>query len=298
MARDAPSLQCSGEIAKSCKPVWWGTLWNTGGSKVVFQSCTHALDISQDKGPLTRDQKKALDLQTTRQGPIFIYMYIYICIWFSLSLYMYICVSKDSLRPIWRLQRRQEVCGIEGQPQEEWVGTSIVYIFHIWPKHFFTSPSLTSFPRQGLSRRPWAPLLGAMEAVQGLASKGIEAKKGDFLNKNRSGAFWWLEGWWYLARGWTSTGLVLFVQERPVSYSTILGRYFGHFQPAAFGYCLGPSCFNHCFLGVPKWTLPMILIAGPNIKCIHLLLRGLGWWSSPSRVESPYPFGGCTVSTE
>ena len=77
MARDAPSLQCSGEIAKSCKPVWWGTLWNTGGSKVVFQSCTHALDISQDKGPLTRDQKKALDLQTTRQGPIFIYMYIY-----------------------------------------------------------------------------------------------------------------------------------------------------------------------------------------------------------------------------
>ena len=100
MARDAPSLQCSGEIAKSCKPVWWGTLWNTGGSKVVFQSCTHAFDISQDKGLLTRDQKKALDLQTTRQGPIFVYIYIYIYVFGSVYPYMYIYVSKDSLRPI------------------------------------------------------------------------------------------------------------------------------------------------------------------------------------------------------
>lgn len=52
-----------------------GELCGTLVDKVVFQSCTHAFDISQDKGPLTRDQKKALDLQTTRQGPIFIYVF-------------------------------------------------------------------------------------------------------------------------------------------------------------------------------------------------------------------------------
>ena len=98
--------------------------------KLFFNHVLMHLIFLRTRGHLHVIKRKHLIFKLPARA-LFSYTCIYIYVFGSV--YPYICtyVSKDSLRPIWRLQRRQEVCGIEGQPQEEWVGTSIVYISYL-----------------------------------------------------------------------------------------------------------------------------------------------------------------------